>query len=307
MATTSAPDLLDQSAPLPNPAEGVPAQTKPGEGSKSAPKAAPAPPSDSTKGITQPKSGIVPKAASKLPSTWSFLTAGEAPKTDLDFELSIERYDAARKCVANSSGSFWSHTMYEKKLQDETVQHVKVHYCTSKTTMENVCQRYFENEPVLGFDMEWQSYANRNSGPRQNVSLIQIASPSRIALFHTARFSKNEFVSPTFQKLMEDSNVSKVGVNILADSTRLQKFLGVKMAGVFEVSHLYNLVLFSRTRRPGRVPKTAVSMSTQIKECLGLPVFKEDSVRAGDWMSPLNARQLQCEWFRYGQPFRAIR
>lgn len=228
------------------------------------------------------------------PSNWSFLAPGQAPENGLEFELSKARFVAAKKAVVNTDNSYWSHLLYERANADGSVHNVKVHYCTSKHTMENVCERYFQNEPVLGFDMEWMAYANRNSGPRQNVSLIQIASPSRIALFHTALFSKDDFVSSTFKKLMEDSNVIKAGVNILADATRLRKVLGVEMAGVLEVSHLYNLVRCCRTRQPGAIPKSAVTMGRQVEECLGLPLYKEDSIRAGNWMSPLDSRQLQC-------------
>jgi hypothetical protein len=235
-----------------------------------------------------------PVTSSRGSSDWSFLAPGQAPENGLEFELSRPRFVAAKKAAANTNNSYWSHLLYERTNADGSVQNVKVHYCTSKHTMENVCERYFQNEPVLGFDMEWMAYANRNSGPRQNVSLIQIASPSRIAVFHTALFSKDDFVSPTFKKLMEDSSVIKAGVNILADATRLRKVLAVELAGVMEVSHLYNLVRCCRTRQPGAVPKSAVTMGRQVEECLGLPVYKEDSIRAGNWMSPIDSRQLQC-------------
>jgi hypothetical protein len=251
-----------------------------------------------TNPIVQQKPHPPSRPSNSSSSTWTFLAPGKIPETKLDFKLSETRYEAARKLAFNAPGSYWSHTLYEKTDEDGSVQKVKVHYCTSKHTMENVCKRYFENESVLGFDMEWMSYANRSSGPRQNVSLIQIASPSRIALFHIALFSKDDFVAPTFQKLMEDPKVSKVGVNILADATRLRKVLGVNMAGVFEVSHLYNLIHYCRARRPGSVPKTAVSMGKQVKDCLGLPIYKEETVRSGNWMLPLSSHQLQCKWFR---------
>lgn len=185
--------------------------------------------------------------------------------------------------------------MYQRLDEDGTPHNVKVHYCTSKHTAENVCKRYFEGEPILGFDMEWIPYASRDAGPRQNVSLIQIASPSRVALFHIALFPGEDFVSPTFRKLMEDSNVIKVGVNILADASRLNNTLGVNMKGIFELSHLYKLVLYTKTGQTRLINKVAVSMDTQVKECLGLSMFKGSSVRTSNWLVPLSSRQLTCK------------
>ncbi|KAH8177414.1 3'-5' exonuclease domain-containing protein [Sarocladium implicatum] len=243
--------------------------------------------------VTSQESSSKDEKKSRALRAWDFLAPGEAPKTTLDYGLSQNRFDAAQKAAANKPESYWSHTLYEQVAHGKPRQNVKVHYCTSKHTMESVCKRYFQNEPVLGFDMEWMSYANKKSGPRVSVSLIQIASPGHIALFHIAVYPKNDFVAPTFKKIMEDTNVKKAGVNILADATRLRKALDVDLTGIIEVSHLYNLIKYTRTRRPGRIPKAIVPMSAQVKECLGLPIYKGDSIRSGPWMSPLNAQQLK--------------
>src|SRR5687767_10363372 len=114
-----------------------------------------------TNPIVQQKPHPPSRPSNSSSSTWTFLAPGKIPETKLDFKLSETRYEAARKLAFNAPGSYWSHTLYEKTDEDGSVQKVKVHYCTSKHTMENVCKRYFENESVLGFDMEWMSYANR--------------------------------------------------------------------------------------------------------------------------------------------------
>ena len=88
--------------------------------------------------------------------------------------------------------------------------------------METVSQ-LFANEPVLGFDIEWMAQASAKDGIRRNVSLIQIASETRIALFHIAVFAGTnvpaDFVAPTFKKLMESKSITKAGVAIKGDST----------------------------------------------------------------------------------------
>lgn len=220
----------------------------------------------------------------------------EPPLTSLDFNISSELFHAARTSAAGSAKSFWSHTMYQGVRPDGTIRKVKVHYCTSKHTMEHVCQKYFLNESVLGFDLEWLAYATRKSGPRENVSLIQLASPSRIGLFHVALFPKSsDLVTPTFRKIMEDPNVSKVGVHIQGDCTRLKNYLGVSTRGIFELSHLYKLVKFLPQKRQDLINKVPVALSTQVLDHLRLPLYKGQSVRSSNWMKPLDESQLKCK------------
>lgn len=218
------------------------------------------------------------------------------PKTQLDFNMSESSFHDALNSAAKSAGSFWSHTLYESIQPDGANKRVKVHYCRSRHTMEHVCKKYFANEPVLGFDMEWVAYAKRDSGPRANVSLIQVASPSRIGLFHIAIFPKDDFVAPTFKSIMENADISKVGVNIQADCTRLRNQLGVETQGILELSHLYKVVKYSHDSTQQRlINKSCVSLAKQVQEVLCLPLYKEPSVRSSDWSRCLSEKQLTCK------------
>lgn len=217
------------------------------------------------------------------------------PVTSLSYNISSDLFHAARKSAAGSPNSFWSHTMYQQVAADGSTEKVKVHYCTSKSTMEWVCQKHFMNEKVLGFDLEWSPFATRNSKTRDAVSVIQLASPSRIAIFHIAIFAKDDFVAPSFKKIMEDPEITKAGVNISGDCTRLRKHLDVHTQGVFELSHLYKLVKYSFEGCTERINKSVVSMATQVQEYLHLPLFKGDNVRSSDWTRPLNQEQIKCK------------
>ncbi len=219
----------------------------------------------------------------------------EPPKTPLDFNMSKKLFEDARASRAGTAESFYSHTMYESSQPGEAPQKVKVHYCTSKHTMEHVCKKYFADVDVLGFDMEWLAYAKRGSGPRENVSLIQLASAGRIGLFHVALFPKDDFVGPVFQAIMENDQVRKVGVHIQADCTRLRNYLGVKSRGVFELSHLYKLVKHTADRRLNLINKVPVALAAQVQDVLRLPLYKGQSVRASDWTKSLSRSQLLCE------------
>lgn len=215
-------------------------------------------------------------------------------QTPKSFVLSAKLFNAARAAKAGTPASFWSHLLYEHVNDDGDREKVKVHYCTSKHATERVCQKHFLGHDVLGFDLEWSVYATRNSCPRENVSLIQLASPGRIGLFQVAAFAKDDFVAPTFRRIMEDPNVRKAGVNIRGDCTRLKNNLGIGVQGVFELSHLYKQVKYSKAGTPHLINKVLVSMSVQVQEHLGLPLFKGDLVRTGNWQRPLSPSQILC-------------
>lgn len=222
-------------------------------------------------------------------------TPVEPPSTSLDYQISHELFHEARESPTGSPGSYWSHTMYRTTREDGTTQNVKVHYCFSKKTMEWVCSKYFVGEPVLGFDLEWLPWATSKGTPRQNVSLIQLASPSRIALFHCSLFGKDDFVADTFRNIMEDDKVSKVGVAIKADCTRLEKWMGVKTKGILELSHMHKVVKYTREDRPDLIKKSLVPLASLVQDYLGLPLYKGDSVRSSDWTRPLNPKQITCK------------
>lgn len=219
--------------------------------------------------------------------------AVEPPFTPLEFNISREQFLAARAAVPGTPESHWSYTMYHRKGGNAVLDNVKVHYCESKSTMERVCAEYFLDQDVIGLDLEWMAYARTADGPRRNVSLIQIASPSRIALFHIAVFKYGaDLVPPSFRRIMEDPKVSKVGVNIGPDCTRLKNHLGVSVQGIFELSHLYRIVKhFPHERR--LVHKGLVSLATQVQDQLLLPLYKGE-VRTGNWMRRLNPQQIDC-------------
>ncbi|KAG6006388.1 hypothetical protein E4U43_000444 [Claviceps pusilla] len=215
------------------------------------------------------------------------------PSTSLSFNISSDAFYAARAAKAGSSGSFWSHTMYERTSAAGVTEKVEVHYCTNNQAMESICKQYFLDQDVLGFDLEWFPFATRDDSARDNVSLIQLASPDCIALFHVAIFpSTDDLVSPTFRKIMQDATVSKVGVQIRGDCNRLSKYLDVTARGIFELSHLYKQIKFTEAKTPKRINKVPVALATQVEELLRLPLFKGDVVRSSNWTKRLTQQQI---------------
>ncbi|KAK3365961.1 exonuclease-like protein [Lasiosphaeria ovina] len=220
----------------------------------------------------------------------------QPPFTPLDFKIPDEIFRGAKQAAEGTPESFWSYSLYRGPADAGSTEpglKVKVHYCTSKHTTERVLQQYFMHEKILGFDLEWATDATKFQGARRNVCLVQIASPSRIALFHLALYPKNDdLVAPSFKKIMEDPEVTKVGVWIKGDCTRLRRFLDIDSRGIFELSHLYRLIKCSASGEYGSLNKKLVGLASQVQEYLRLPLFKGHDVRASDWSSPLRMEQI---------------
>lgn len=225
------------------------------------------------------------------------------PDTTLAYKMSPEQFQAAREAKPDSAESFWTYAMY-RHVEDGSP--VKVHYSKSLHTTERICRQYFADEPVLGFDLEWMASAMRWQGPRRNVCLVQLASPSRVGLFHLSLYPARErggvfldddadsLVAPTLRRILEDVDTIKTGVFIQGDATRLRNNLGIGMRGTVELSHLHKLVQYSRTGEVQLINRKLVSLSVQVEEHLRLPLFKGADVRSSDWCKPLSMEQILC-------------
>ena len=220
----------------------------------------------------------------------------ELPQTSTSYKMTEELFRAAKNAEPGTPDGYWSHALYRSPDVEGKTKRVTVHYCRSVHTTERVLKQYFMDKKVIGFDIEWKPDAYRNMGPRPNVSLVQIASEDRIALFHLALYPKGnkieDLVAPALKKIMEDPEVTKIGVSIKADCTRVRKFLEIDSHGLFELSHLYKLVKFSESKDFTKINKKLVSLASQVQEHLHLPMYKGDGVRSSDWSKPLNLAQI---------------
>lgn len=230
---------------------------------------------------TSDASGIECSPATVAPPTYS----SQSPK-GYSMNQGVQRSDD----TTPQKPVYWSYALYIGPKMEK----VKVHYCKNKSDTERIAQLFLGQE-VLGFDIEWKPNAQAKDGVKKNVSLIQIASEERVALFHIARYpdslSTDSFVSPTLKAIMESQDITKVGVAIKGDCTRLRRFMGIESRGLFELSHLYKLVKFSGNNASS-VNKLLVRLATQVEEHLGLPLSKGDA-RTSDWSLDLNIEQVQ--------------
>ena len=219
-------------------------------------------------------------------------------ETPLDFKIPLKLHQAA--LAKDSADPWWSHTLYRSMGDDGVEKTVQVHYCKTRTVMEEVIQKHFCGEKVLGFDMEWDGWAAAaEDSVRKMVSLVQFASPGHIGLFHLAVFKEDDdkLTGPLFRSIMQDLDIAKVGVNILADCTRLATHIGVQTQGVIELSHMHNVVKHGADGVAKPLQRRAVKLEVQAKEHLLLPLYKDSKVRQSRWTNPLTPRQVKCELF----------
>ena len=229
---------------------------------------------------------------SSAPHTDALQIDCSANHTFLGYQIPGNTMRDAMLASRSTAAAYWQYSLYQGP--GGKGDRVKVHYCRSLATTERIAQ-LFLNQAVVGFDIEWKPQAAASDGTKKNVSLIQFATEERIALFHIARYagddSINVLVAPTLKRIMENPSISKVGVAVKADCTRLRKFMGIKAQGLFELSHLYNLVKFSGGNVK-KINKRLVALAQQVEEHLQLPMYKGD-VRSSDWSEELNYQQIQ--------------
>ncbi|EER41918.1 3'-5' exonuclease/helicase [Histoplasma capsulatum H143] len=241
-----------------------------------------------TKGLR--RSGI----RSKPPPPPSKPTKVKSKSHDTSPKLSASQ-PAKRKSesvIRSKAGTskYWSYNL--NKTPDG--KEITVHYCTSLQTMERVA-KLFLSETIVGLDVEWKAQASAQDSLVDNVSVIQLASKERIAIFHLALFnpanSLQHLLSPTLKRILESPDIVKVGVAIRADCTRLYKFLGIRTNNICEVSRLHKVV--KHHLNPKLIDKRLVNLAQQVEEHLGLPLDKDPEIRCGGWSKKLNYRQVQ--------------
>ncbi|KAH7135028.1 ribonuclease H-like domain-containing protein [Dendryphion nanum] len=184
----------------------------------------------------------------------------------------------------------WDHTLYRGPNDEQ----VHVDYCTTKEQSE-AAAIHFLDEAIVGFDMEWVIDWGR--GPKRclqdEVSMIQIASETRIALFHIGQHpgtTTEQLIAPSLRKIIESATIIKTGHNIMsADCGRLQKYFKITPRAIFELCHLHYLVSHGATHPRNVVHNIrGISLAKLVGLHLGHELSKDDDTRKGNWRRPLN-------------------
>ena len=210
--------------------------------------------------------------------------------TPLAYQIPQQDLRNAFLASKTSGAAFWKHSLYKSPIGER----ITVYYCTKFEQAEKQA-KLFLNETVIGFDAEWESGSKmETSSIKENMSLIQIASEDRIALFQIASFygdTADALMPPSLKKILESPDIIKAGVNIAGDYTRLRKCFGIQGQGLFELSHLYKVVKYSE-KEPTKVDRKPAKMADQVEDCLFLPLAK-GAVRTSAWSRRLSAEQVE--------------
>ncbi|KAI0405859.1 ribonuclease H-like domain-containing protein [Xylaria palmicola] len=218
----------------------------------------------------------------------------ETPRPAVLFNRDVSQWPMSYTMIPpqdDAPRQWWSHTYYRGPGD----QPVKVLYSRTKSESEAVAKQFAE-ESVLGFDMEWPWDSWGRPRLQDKVALIQLASEEKIALFHIALHegeTADDLIAPTLKEIIESSTIIKTGVNILnADFRRLKEHFNLTPRSAFELSHLHNLITYGATA-PRLVTTRLCALAKQVEQHLGLPLYKENVVRMGNWSLPLNDSQTQ--------------
>ncbi|PSN60407.1 hypothetical protein BS50DRAFT_446203, partial [Corynespora cassiicola Philippines] len=139
---------------------------------------------------------------------------------------------------------FFSPTMF-RNASGKTVE-IEV---STKLASSELLAKKFKDEKVLGFDCEWK-WDHRDGFARyktlkERVSMIQVASESRIGIFRLAQHvgtTCKELIAPALKDIIEDDNIRKTGQSIMGDCWRLKSDYGLKPKGMFELSFLHKVI-----------------------------------------------------------------
>ena len=192
---------------------------------------------------------------------------------------------------AEAPCEFWTYEHHGSRTGSTPTLHVCETLESADAAMEHL-----QDDEVLGLDLEWVSNSSSDMDPKRRVSLIQVAGRSHIVLIQVARFTGThpaELMPAKLRTLLESATAKKTGVNIRNDCTRLRESFGVAPRAVYELSHLHRLVKHAPEGLTNNrnINKKLVALAAQVHEHLGLPLRKEQHVRAGDWTRPLTAEQ----------------
>lgn len=214
-----------------------------------------------------------------------------ANETLEDLEGVVPDTSTDKSSALSQAPFYWDYALYT----NESGHKPTMHYCRNLEESEREAQELL-SEKVLGFDMEWvvPLYGRATSSIKKNVSIIQVASESRIALFHIALHhgdSAEELLAPSLRKIVESPDIVKVGVAIAGDCTRLNRNFGVESKGILELSNLHKVVKYAADD-PSMINLQLVRLAQQVREHLLLPLDKGPDVRQSDWAKELSMEQM---------------
>ncbi|KAI1259892.1 hypothetical protein F5Y18DRAFT_432864 [Xylariaceae sp. FL1019] len=190
----------------------------------------------------------------------------------------------------------WSYEMY----RGYSGQAPELIYCSSTIESEKVASKFL-NQKIVGFGVEWVNWWGpppEDERLQDKVSLIQVASEEKIALFHIAAYTgykTEDFLAPSLRKVIESPTIIKAASSIMRDFERLEttfRDLGLKPRGAIDVTYLHNLVTYGTgsSDQWKKCTTKPLLFSKQIETHFGMPFEKEST----DWSEKFLTKKQQA-------------
>ncbi|KAF9645234.1 ribonuclease H-like protein [Thelephora ganbajun] len=139
----------------------------------------------------------------------------------------------------------------------------------------------------LGFDMEWRFHWSNGKVISRRTALIQIGDDRIILLIQLSAMTRFPL---ELKRVIESSDIVKLGVNIRGDGEKLYHDYGILPRGLVELAGAArdaDVVFAASYRRP----MVALAKMVEFYERKHLP---KDTVRTSDWeRDPLDAEQIE--------------
>ncbi|KIJ45562.1 hypothetical protein M422DRAFT_227191 [Sphaerobolus stellatus SS14] len=136
----------------------------------------------------------------------------------------------------------------------------------------------------LGFDIEYPPTFVKGQ-PQNKTALVQLASDSIILLVQVSAMS---VFPPSIKAILEDPDVVKVGVGILADFVKLRADFGINPASCLELGILARAV---DPRWEVTQPKGLIGLARLVKTYLDRVMPKPKRIQLSNWSRPLTEAQ----------------
>jgi hypothetical protein len=112
----------------------------------------------------------------------------------------------------------------------EPFVNVLVNVATAPADVRKACH-VLETNSVLGFDMEWNANRRVPGMPTAKVACVQMSTSTQCFVFPIIHMSNA--TRSIVAAILEDENITKVGLNCKADATRLRNSHSIQCAGKY--------------------------------------------------------------------------
>ncbi|KAH9518419.1 Exonuclease 3'-5' domain-containing protein 2, partial [Bulinus truncatus] len=174
-------------------------------------------------------------------------------------------------CTCITSWIVWNYIRKKNKKAIVPYKHCRKVYIVETYPQWEDVYTHLMNDlqelKVLGLDCEWVS--------KNKVALLQLASPAKSCIL----IRLNKFLSPfpvSFQTLLADKSILKVGVAVVDDAKKLNRDYGLHVKGCVDLRHA-----LKRIRHNFYCPSKG--LQGLAKGILGVDIDKNMHIRCGNW------------------------